>query len=372
MNKFGPSIYIPSDKNIFDALQHKKIKHSEVLKFLRDRGIIVSPSLEKSELSKLIAGLTFDFADYLHFTKLLENKNRKERTTRTTVNAELDNEQLLETCQKISTGGTGDESIKVVKKEDSVILVVTYTDVDFTKTELRQRTMKKCEIELHSDGKEIALRRPANKKGEEMSERVLSAMSTVVSSELEESIISLENIVQAEARSLFFDQLIKSISGYELDDVSSVDVYHVVDSLEEEEEDDDDTNEDQGSSTSIAGYIRKAALAGGSVLESTEFNQLHSGGFFISKIVWTVVDILPGGDRIELEAQFGSQSSCTDFKYLVRGIYNYNERTKTHNITKRTPSRVETNTFNKKLEKAAKDSFDLIMKSYSGEDNADG
>jgi len=358
LNKSGPSIYIPSDKNIFDALQHKKIGRSEVLRFLRNRGIIVSQGLDKGDLSKTIAGLTFDFNDYIHITKLLENPNRKEKTTRITVKTTSSNEQLVEACQKISKPECGDESYKVVKKENSTILVVTYTDVDFTKTELRQRTLKKCEVELHAEGDEVTVRMPATKKGKEISERITSSLSNIIGKELEEEVISLESVTQAEARSLFFDELIKSIPGYELEDVSSVDVYHEVDDLDE--------NDEEASSTNFAGFIRKAVLAGGGVLESTEFNQLHSRGFFISKIIWTVVDTLPGGDKVELEAQFGMPSSCTDFKYLVRGIYNYNERTQAHNATKRTSSRVETGVFNRKLEKAAKSIFDKIMKTYVG------
>lgn len=361
LNKYGPSIYIPSDKNIFDALQHKKIGHSEVLKFLRNRGIIVSQGLGKGDLAKIIAGLTFDFEDYIHITRLLENPNRKEKTTRTTVKVISNNDQIAEACQKISKPEDGGESYKVVKKEKSTVLIVTYTDVDFTKTELRQRTLKKCEVEVHAEGDEVSVRVPANKKGKEISERFKYSLSTIIGKELEEETISLESVTQAEARSLFFDVLIRSIPGYELEDVSSVDVYHEVDDLEDDEE--------RADSANIAGFIRKAVLAGGGVLESTEFNQLHSRGFFISKIIWTVVDSLPGGDKVELEAQFGRPSSCTDFKYLVRGVYNYNERSKAHNVTKRTPSRVETDAFNRKLEKAAKISFDKIIENYVGSED---
>ncbi|MES9898559.1 MAG: hypothetical protein ABW148_06000 [Sedimenticola sp.] len=367
-SKPGPSIYIPSDKNIFDALQHKKVRHSEVQKFLRNRGIIVSPNLDKGDLSRFISGLTFDYGDYIHITKLLENPNRKEKTTRTTVKATSNNEQLVEACQKISKLEGGDESYKVVKKEDSTILVVTYTDIDFTKTELRQRTLKKCEIELHAEGDEVTVRMPATKKGKELSERVKSSLSDIMGEELEEEVISLENIAIPEARSLFFDELIKLIPGYELEDVSSIDVYHEIDKLDDDHGDNDDEN---NSSTNFAGFIRKAALAGGGVLESAEFNQLHSRGFFISKIIWTVVDTLPGGDKVELEAQFGMPSSCSDFKYLVRGVYNYNDRTQIHNVTKRTPSRVETGSFNKKLEKAAKKAFDKVASIYVGTENED-
>ncbi len=38
----GPSIYIPTDKNIFDALQHKKVTQGELVIFLRKRGILVA------------------------------------------------------------------------------------------------------------------------------------------------------------------------------------------------------------------------------------------------------------------------------------------------------------------------------------------
>ena len=113
-NSTGPSIYIPSDKNIYDALQHKKVRHSEVLKFLRNRGLIVSPNLDKSELSRSISQLTFDYHDYLFLTKLLENPNRKEKTTRVTVKTSAESEELVKACQNISKNT--EESYKVIKK----------------------------------------------------------------------------------------------------------------------------------------------------------------------------------------------------------------------------------------------------------------
>ena len=364
LNNSGPSIFIPSDKNIFDALQHKKIRHAEALKFLRNRGILVSSKLDKNELSKIISQLAFDYHDYLNLTKLLENPNRKEKTTQTIIKTSTNNDELVKACQNIHKQESGDESYKVIKKENSTVLVVTYTDIDFTKTELRQRSIKKCEIELQSNNDEITVRMPATKKGREIADKIKTSLSEIVGAELEEEVISLENFILPEARSLFFDELIKSISDYKLEDVSSVDVYHEIDSLDDNLDDDDEEI-----SSSYAGFIRKAALAGGGVLESAEFNQLHSSGFFICKIVWTVVDMIPGGDIIELEAQFGKPSSCTDFKYLVRGVKNYNDRTKTHNITKRPPSRVETNAFNNRLEQAAKFAFKKITQKYAEPQN---
>ncbi len=363
-NSSGPSIFIPSDKNIFDALQHKKVRHSEALKFLRNRGILVSSKLDKTELSKIISQLVFDYHDYLNLTKILENPSRKEKTTQSTIKVSTNQDNLIKACQNIDKSEAGDESYKVIQKENSTVLVVTYTDIDFTKTELRQRNIKKCEIKLQSNDDEITVRMPATKKGREIADKVKLSLSKIVGEELEEEVISLENFVLPEARSLFFDELIKSISGYRLEDVSSVDVYHKIDNLE-------NNLDEENESSNYAGFIQKAALAGGGVLESAEFNQLHSRGFFICKIVWTVVDELPGGDIVELEAQFGTPSSCTDFKYLVRGVRHFNERIKTQIITKRSPSQLETNVFNSRLEKAAKLAFDKIIHKYVEPENED-
>lgn len=353
-NNKGPSIYIPSDKNIYDALQHKKIRHSDIINFLRNRGILLSLEVSKDELSKVFSNLTIDYHDYLLITKLLENPNRKEKTTRATFKTSSDDSTVLKACQKIAKLNISSDSYKVVKREGSTVVVVTYVDIDFTKTELRQKSTKQCEVEIQTGNNEITVRMPANKKGKEISDKIKNELSTMTGSKIEEEVISLENITDAEDRTLFFYELIRSIPNYKIEDVSTVDFYHDISDLNEESEDEE----------KFSGFIRKAVLAGGGVLESPEFNQLHSRGFFISRIVWTVVDEVQSGDKVELEAQFGNPSNCTDFKYLVRGIYNYNDNKIGYNLTRRSPSKTETNDFNNRLEKSAKIAFDKVIEKY--------
>ncbi len=358
--KIGPSIYIPTDKNIYDALQHKKVKQSDLVELLRRRNILVSPSLDKHELSVMVSELTIDYEDFIYITRLLENPNRKEKTTQSSVKAEVSDDEIKKACKMLIDAEISDDTFKIVKSDlDTTSLVVTYTDIDFTKTELRQRTIKKCEIEIQREDGEITFRMPANDKAKAITNKLKENLSEVKGEELEEEAISLENIIEPEARSYFFDKLINLVPGYKFENVSSVDVYHSVDSLDDAE---DETDEEQAGR--FAGYIRKAALAGNGVLESAEFNQLHARGFFISKIVWTCDENIKGGDRVEFEAQFGTPSSCTDFKYLVRGIYNYNERTQEHNVTRRSASPKEIKKLNVTLEKAAKLSFEAVEEKY--------
>lgn len=355
-NKPGPSIYTPTDKSIYDAFQLKKVRRADALKFLRQRGIIVSGSMEKSDLSKTISSLTFSYQDFKHLTKLLENPNRKVNTTGANINASTDNNQLLKICQKIAKSSNNGDSYKISKTENAIIMVVTYTDVDFTRTELTQRSLKTCEIELRALSDSVSVRRPATNKGEEIAGKFTSALAVTTGEELKEETISLENIIAPQARSLFFDTLVKSIENHTLKDVSSVVVHHGADSM--------NNSDDEESTAAYASYINKASLAGGGVLQSAEFNQLHDRGFFISKIIWTVVDNLPGGDKLELEAQFGTPASCTNFKYLVRYVYNYNTAASAHNVTTRPPSRTETSAYNTLLENAAKAAFDHVTSKY--------
>lgn len=359
-NKSGPSIYIPSDKNIYDALQHKKVRHLDALKFLSKRGILVSPKLGKTCLSQRVSRVTFDYHDFISLTKLLENPNRKEKSTRTTVKTEAKDEELLQICNNIADNeNSEDNAFKVVKKGDSVVLLATYTEIDFTKTELRQRSIKNCEVDLSRSADDVTIRMPATKKGKELAAKIKSQLEKLKGEKLEEESISLENIANPEARTYFFDALIQSIPGYKLQNVSSVNVHHEIDSLEDSQDD-----EEQEASASYAGYINKAVLTGGSVLESAEFKQLHSNKFFISRIIWTAEDELPKGDLVEMEAQFGAPSSCTEFNYLVRGIRSFNERTSLHNVTKRSPSRSEMNHFGKEIDKASRTALKKVKEKY--------
>ncbi len=356
--KIGPSIYIPTDKNIYDALQHKKVKQSDLVALLRRRNILVSPSLDKLELSIMISGLTIDYEDFIYITKLLENPNRKEKTTQSSVKAQVSDDEIKKACKMLIDADISDDTFKIVKSDsDTISLVVTYTDIDFTKTELRQRAIKKCEIEIQRENGELTFRMPSNEKAKTITSKLKENLSQVKGEELEEETISLENFIEAEARSYFFDRLINLVPGYSFENVSSVDVYHSIDSLDDDE---DELDEEQAGR--FAGYIRKAVLAGNGVLESAEFNQLHARGFFISKIVWTCDENVTGGNRVEFEAQFGTPSSCTDFKYLVRGIYNYNDRTQEHNVTRRSALPKEIKKLNILLEQAAKLSFEAVEK----------
>lgn len=362
--KTGPSIYIPTDKNIFDALQHKKVTHSELVSFLRGRGIWVSSSTSKDALVEKISSLTLSHSDFNWIGKLLENPNRKDKTTHSKLKGEIEDAQIQAACSAVKANLTaiGDDSVKVTKNGDTTTLTVSYVDHDFTKTEMRQRTLKTCEIKLEKGKDGVVMKLPSTKKAKEVSETLKKAVQAQVvkdtGNELEEFSISLQSITDAACRSEFFDSLIRGVPDFEFDNVSSVDVYH----LEQEEK--DELDEDDTVEARLASYINKAALAGEGVLDSTEFKQLHRRGFYIYKIIWTAIDKTHEGPKVEFEARFGQPDLCTEFMYTVRGLYPYNSRTLEYNVTRKAATPYENEKYNVNLRDASEKALARAIEAY--------
>ncbi len=362
--KTGPSIYIPTDKNIFDALQHKKVTHSELVSFLRGRGILVSSGASKDALIEKISSLTLSYSDFNWIGKLLENPNRKDKTTHSKLKGEIEDAQIQAACASVKANLTavGDDSVKVTKRGDTTTLTVSYVDHDFTKTEMRQRTLKTCEIKLEKGKDGIVMKLPSTKKAKEVSETFKKAVQAQVvkdtGKELEEFSISLQSLTDAACRSEFFDSLIRNVPDFEFDNVSSVDVYHLVQE-EKDELDEDDTVEAR-----LASYINKAALAGEGVLDSTEFKQLHKRGFYIYKIIWTAINNVHEGPKVEFEARFGRPDSCTEFMYTVRGVYPYNSRTLEYNVTRKAATPHENEKYSVSLRYASEKALTKAIEAY--------
>ncbi len=363
----GPSIYIPTDKNIFDALQHKKVTQNELVLFLRSRGLLVSSSTSKQALIEKVSSLPLSHSDFDWIGKLLENPNRKDKTTHSNLKGEIEDEQIKAACSAVKANLTasGDDSVKVTKRGDKTTLTITYVDHDFTKTEMRQRTLKTCAIELEKGKDGLLMKLPSTKKAKEISEQLKLAVQAQVTKdtgkELVELSVSLQSITDAACRSEFFDHLIRNVPGFEFDNVSNVDVYH----LNQEEKDEFD--EDDTAEARLASYINKAALAGEGVLDSTEFKQLHKRGFYIYKIIWTAFDNVHEGPKVEFEARFGNPSKCTEFMYTVRGLYPYNSRTLEYNVTRKAATAYENDKYNVNLRAASEKALNKVIQIYDKE-----
>lgn len=363
---FGPSTFFASDKNIYDALMQKKVPLSRLLDLLRDRGILVSEKIRREDVAIYISQTFIDYYMLQQISSFLEGGERKEKTTSTFVEASIEKDELISACQSVKDliHNNGD-TCEISQQGNTTKVLITYEEVDLSKTELRQRTTKTCEIEINKTEDGISIRQPSNLKASSISAAIVESLSSTKSVELVPQIIDLQAFSEAEARSFFFERLIRSIDGYELEDVRAVSINHQrpdsafdVDFEDEESEDMEDLDRD------VTGYISKAVLAGTGVLQSSEFSQLHSKGFFISRIVWIAVDRhLTNDRRVELEAEFGNPVLCQDFKYVCKGFFERKED-ESFNITRKPFNRQEDKEMMTLLEKASRAAFKEVLEKY--------
>jgi hypothetical protein len=384
-NKIGPSIYYATDKNVYDALQNKRIRVKDIKNYLLDRGIIVSPEDERDALTFYFSSLPFGYHDYINLAQKLENLSKKEKITSSTVNCDATLDVLAEIASsyKEDKKEAGDKC-SISKSGDSVVLEVRYTELDFSKTEMTQRSARVARIELSIESGFVLIRRPATAKAVKICNELTKTLAEKKGKNLSQEKISLFAFTEPEPRSYFFEQLSEYISGYRICNVTGVDVHRrretdeAEDDPDEQEhesdiEDDDsehDLDEASGlSKSNLASYIEKAALKGESVLSSSEFNQLHSSGFYIYYLVWQVIPQSGVGDKIEFEARFGDPVKCEDFMYSVRGIYNY--RSNRHNLSHRPPTSEERQKYISLLEKSARNAYASVIKNYGNSPDED-
>jgi hypothetical protein len=362
---FGPSAFFVSDKSIFDGLMQKKIPKAKLLDFLTRRGIILSPDISRKELALYVSRTFVDYYTRQQISSFLESEQRKEKVTSSFVEAEVDKSDVILVCQSLKDDiSQNGETCEVKHNGDTTKLAITYEDVDFSKTELRQRSTKTCEIEITRTNEGISVRQPANDKADDFVKEIISKMATQKGDELTQKVISLNQFKDPECRSFFFERLINSIEEHRLDDVIAVSIHHKLLDVSYEEEFESSPMSDEDLDRVVTGYITKAVLNGTGVLESSEFSQLHKQGFFISRIVWTAIDReLTNTKRVEFEALFKEPDSCTDFAYSCRGYYE--RREEGFNITRKSFDKEENKLMMNLIEKASRTAYQEVIKKYN-------
>ncbi len=356
--RHGPSIYCATDKNVYDAFQNNKLTEKELRHLLMDRGIVVSPSSSRDYMANLMSMLPFDYISHMKISHKLEAGSIKDSLTNVRVIVDLSNEDLVSIFNEYKRNNAKEgESCKVTVDGDSIRMELKYTEVDFTKTELAQRSLKTAYVELENSSGELIIRHSDTEKGQKICSRIVSDISARVNGNMDRQEISLRAFESPEARTYFFEQLCNYISGYDLDDVTGVDVHRSL--IRPAPDVDGDVD--------VQSYIDKARLKGKGVLSSVEFEQLNQLGFYIYYLNWTVVPRNGVGDKVEFEAKFRDSDKCQHFVYYIKGIYNY--RNGSHNKGHRPAKNEDRKEYIPLVEESARKAYQSVIKNYGDIDN---
>lgn len=343
------NIYFATDKNIYDALHHKRITTARLREILLRKGIVVSVELTKEELIEEVCKLPQGYSDLDLIKELVQTYDKRESITSVKLHASSSQVELktaAEFVKKNLANGSG-ETVKITAKKDgSLAIEINYQEVDLSRTALRQIDNRNIKIDLKVNSDSVDIRMPQNQKAKDVITLLQKELSKIKSLDVEKFEISLEAIPTPALRSQFFQEVIGGLSGYEVDDVTNVELNRSTSKGDDDEEEIE------------TGFVKKAVLKGGSVNSSAIFTQLHNKGYYIGRIAWSAKPKSGTGDRILVEAFFKNSENCSDFSYQIKGINK--QKGSGYNVTIRTANETEKKNISLLIEQSAENAYNIV------------
>lgn len=327
--------YCATDKEIHDALMSAKQKISEkvLLELAKDRGIFFSPKDSREDLISAISLLPHDYHDLNTLLEQREHQGRQEKLTSVTLPEALTVEEIKEVLKEYTTESPPDEKVTHhAKGTDQVVATVKYSDIDYGKTRLIQRTPKEAGIEFHIEKNKTVIRMPANDRIKGVFGKLKDKLDAKRKTEIPAIRIEIGEFESPALRTEFFTTLISDLKGFALKNVTSVKVERLKQEPEEGELQLEDDQESEEAKQEALALVKKVALKGETLLASEEYQSLAKKGFFITSIIWRSMLAKHPYPMIEFEAAFEEPMAGKGFKYFVRGAYNVVDKQYTKTI----------------------------------------
>lgn len=350
---------IVDDKDIYDLLMSNRRQPSDdaLREMARCRGIILSAKLSREELARYLSRLTYSYP------QLVELLERSVRSPSPPKSLSIDAEGTLDAALKAinetkeQREAARSEVHRVTRnKSGSIEVLVKYHLFDWGKTRLRQVRDAECRIEIEASGAMVRVRFDNDDRAKEIVDDLLSRFEAGEGAS-KRQVVSLRGVPEPDKRTEFFVKLLAGITGYSLEDVTKVNVRRVPSVANGDDDSDGDAplgDED------LKGFVKKAALDGTGLLNSSQFHRLRKDGFFISRAVWVCRQDGTVGLRPEFEATFIDGEECGQFAYRLRGVYRRNDETGESNKTRAQPTPAERAVLTRLLEGAAHASLAAI------------
>jgi hypothetical protein len=311
----------------------QKISEKVLLELAKDRGIFFSSKDSREDLISAISLLPHDYHDLNTLLEQREHQGRQEKLTSVTLPEALTVEEIKEVLKEYTAESPPDEKVTYhAKGNDQVVATVKYSDIDYGKTRLIQRTPKEACIEFHIEYKKTVIRMPANDRIKGVFGKLKDKLDAKRKTEIPAIRIEIGEFQSPALRTEFFTTLISDLKGFALKNVTSVKVERLKQEPEEGELQLEDDQENEEAKQEALALVKKVALKGETLLASEEYQSLAKKGFFITSIIWRSTLAKPPCPMIEFEAAFEEPLLGKGFKYFVRGAYNVVDKQYTKTI----------------------------------------
>lgn len=354
--RVGASLYFASDKVIFDALNHRQVKTDLVRDLLYERGIVASAKTPKDDLAHYFSRIPADFFDHKSIGEKLGRISKRERITFAEIDDPITSDQIRGALSHIKAElEVRGNPVRIDFKDNRFSVNISYEHIDYTEVEFRQVQPRDAVIEFVStgDGDKFFVRSTQNSFTDVVVEEIFAALGNLAGKKIEKSEISLEGHADHKLRTKFFETLMHGIDGHEFVTVTEAYCYKPRTSEIGNDSDDSETElEDQP-------YVERVGLKGKGVNRSFVIDDLYEKGYYIVKVVWHVKPKKSlDSDVFELEAQFSSPATCTEFSYQTKGVLIFEDGQITDK--KRAPKFEEEDVLFRLIESAAKSALESL------------
>ncbi|MEO1850047.1 MAG: hypothetical protein ABGX70_06010 [Psychrobacter sp.] len=315
-----------NDNDIYDLLisGKQKLTSSVLRELARDRGILYSPEDSREELADKISLLPHDFHDISGIVQKREPAHRREKSTFVRINSVLTVEEMKEAAAAYSVLSGPNETVTHRPKGGSGYNVnLVYDEFNHTRTRLLQRERREATIDFSIENEQTVIRLPASDKAKAVVAAIKDAVEKKRKEKLVEEKIELSGLTTPSLRSKFFTRLVSSLEDYKLKNVMNLKVSSLQRG-DDQDEDGLDIEDDLGESAEkamFAAVVHSMSLSGQNLVQSQEYKELTSRGFFITAITWRSEHEREPNDIVQFDAGFEDRKAGTGFKYQVQGVY---------------------------------------------------
>lgn len=315
-----------NDNDIYDLLisGKQRLTESVLREFARDRGIFYSPEESRESLADYISILPHAYHDVATIVHRREPGHRREKTTSVRLGVELSLDELRSAADEYArAAGATENVVHRPKAGGGFAINVAYDEFNHSRTRLLQRERHEAEIEFLVQNGQTVIRLPATEKAKRVTVAIKECIERGRKAVIEEEGIELTGLSTPGLRSRFFTRLISSLPGFKLKNVMSLKVSSLRSENSEEDEalDLESDVEENASSEMFAAVVHSIALSGHNLVQSQEYKDLTSRGFFITSISWRSEYAGDPPDIIQFDAGFEDRKRGVGFKYAVQGAF---------------------------------------------------
>ena len=310
--------FCATDKEIFDVLigSKQQITESILFELGRRRGIFYSKDTSREVLAAKLSLLPHDYHDLNAILSYRDHAGRAEKITSITLDDKIDIEDIKAVATELKDSAPQGEKVLANQlASDKYTVAVTYSEIDYSKNRLVQRREREANIEFIVQDSKTLIRMPANAKAESIVAALKERLDGRVKKEIPTFRIDLSQFSDPDARTSFFTTLIKNIEGFQLENVTTI----RVDTMDQTLSGDEDEAGTEAAKQDMLAVVKNVAMKGQSLLASSEYQQLREKGFFITSIAWSSRMLEIPFTIVEFEAGFEDPVNGSGFKYSIRG-----------------------------------------------------